>query len=152
MEFVYEDGLRLSELYGQLAGVEYALDHIWTTQALIFTAMGALAVVIAIIAMVGLTDIFNSNRCRGSAEYDDESKRPKDTWLYRWEVRTSRTWHGHYAADKYQKPWVDSVPWIICIVIIILMELATYFIVQDLLIKDTIEIQAQIDAILSKYQ
>ena len=36
IDFSYEDGLRLSELSGQLARSEYMLDHIWTTNLWIF--------------------------------------------------------------------------------------------------------------------
>ena len=48
IDFSYEDGLRLSELSGQLARSEYMLDHIWTTNLWIFgfAAMVSIALVV----------------------------------------------------------------------------------------------------------
>ena len=48
IDFSYEDGLRLSELSGQLARSEYMLDHIWTTNLWIFgiAALVSIALVV----------------------------------------------------------------------------------------------------------
>lgn len=145
MEFIYEDGLRLSELYGQLAGAEYALEHIWTVKfgEFFFVAFLWVAIFCAIYALM-----YNSEINRDY--FRDASDGPKDTSLYTWTI-PKRTHNGYYV-DKVWKPWVKFVPLIICGVVIIITEVITFIILQDMMTRDILQIQTQIDAILSKYQ
>ena len=48
IDFSYEDGLRLSELSGQLARSEYMLDHIWTTNLWIFGYAATVSIVLVV--------------------------------------------------------------------------------------------------------
>ena len=52
IDFSYEDGLRLSELSGQLARSEYMLDHIWTTNLWIFGFAATVSIALVVFYLV----------------------------------------------------------------------------------------------------
>ena len=149
MELIYEDGLRLSELYGQLAGAEYVVDHLLTTKGIILLLVGlcsALMCICLAFELYRLLDkIFNDR-----IEFKYNIDIPKDTWLCVWKIVDRQA----FGCIAIQKPrfWVNCIPIVVCAIIIILVEVATFIVLQDLAAKDVIQIQAQIDAILSKYQ
>lgn len=155
MELIYEDGLRLSELYGQLAGAEFALDHLLTTYSFAFIAMGVLGVPICAFLYTCLNEKIGYI-ARRTLEFKEEADRPKDTWLYTWKIKPIYGWNDeqtrYYNAIEQIRPWVKCVPFVVCCIVLILIEVGTFIIVQDCATKDVIQIQAQIDAILSKYQ
>ena len=148
MEFIYEDGLRLSELYGQLAGAEYVVDHLLTTKAGLLLAVGIVTVLLCVFLASALYWLLDDKFTR-YVSFEKETDTPKDTWLYVWEINSG--WRC-YEAKRIPRFWVNWMPIVVCAIIVILVEVATFFVLQDLAAKDVIQIQAQIDAILSKYQ
>lgn len=148
MEFIYEDGLRLSELYGQLAGAEYVADHLLTTKAGLLLGVGIVTVLLCVFLALALYWLLDDKFTR-YVNFEKETDRPKDTWLYVWEINSVLRW---YEAKRIPRFWINCIPIVVCAIIIILVEVATFIVLQDLAAKDVIQIQAQIDAILSKYQ
>ena len=149
MELIYEDGLRLSELYGQLAGAEYVVDHLLTTKAGLLLAVGLIAALLCVFLAAALYYVLDYT-FNDWIEFKDSIDRPKDTWLCVWKIVDRQA----FGCAAKQKPrfWVNCIPIVVCAIIVILVEVATFIVLQDLATKDVIQIQAQIDAILSKYQ
>lgn len=148
MEFIYEDGLRLSELYGQLAGAEYVVDHLLTTKFGVLFVMGLITALTCICLAFALYNLLDEKFTR-YVNFEKETDTPKDTWLYVWKIN-ERWWS--YEAKSKPRLWVNCMPIVVCAIIVILVEVVTVIVLQDLAAKDVIQIQAQIDAILSKYQ
>lgn len=160
MEIIYEDGLRLSELYGQLAGAEFAVDHILTTFYWAFILMGIFAVFVAVSVAMGTHSLLENVECI-ERTYVEESDKPKDTFLYTWNIWPEYEWLSrfdgvkklsHYEARSVMKSWTKSIPLMVSIIPIILLEIVVFIIAQDFANKDVLQIEAQIEAILSKYQ
>ena len=149
MEFIYEDGLRLSELYGQLAGAEYVVDHLLTTKAGLLLAAGLITALLCFFLAFALYYVLE-HTFNDMIEFKYNIDRPKDTWLYVWKIVDRQA----FGCAAIQKPrfWVNCIPIVVCAIIVILVEVATFIVLQDLAAKDVIQIQTQIDAILSKYQ
>ena len=148
MEFIYEDGLRLSELYGQLAGAEYVVDHLLTTKAGLLLVVGIATTILCFFLACGLYHLLDEKFTR-YVNFEKETDTPKDTWLYVWKI--NERWCSYEAKSK-PRLWVNCMPIVVCAIIVILVEVVTVIVLQDLAAKDVVQIQAQIDAILSKYQ
>ena len=134
LDLTYQDGLRLSELYGQLGAIQYDLEHIAMScllpTVLVCALVGFLYVMLMLVATDYIKDEWFYYRCK----YTD----PNDPWV--WNKR------GKYAYV------------LICVGMIALLVLIFYgifvgfeCIMEYLLNKKLVSTQMQIDAIELKY-
>ena len=133
-DLTYQDGLRLSELYGQLGAIQYDLEHIVMSSLLPTVLVCALVGFIYLMIMLSVTDYIKDEWFH----YDSEYTYKDDPWV--WNMR------GKYAYA------------LICVGMIALLILILYgifvgveYIMEYYLDRKLVSTQMQIDAILMKY-
>lgn len=134
MDLTYQDGLRLSELYGELGAIQYDLEHIVMSSLLPTVLVCALVGFLYLMLMLSVTDYIKDEWFHYRCKYTD----PDDPWV--WNKR------GKYAYA------------LICVGMIALLVLIFYgilvgfeCIMEYLLNKKLVSTQMQIDAIELKY-
>ena len=134
LDMTYQDGLRLSELYGQLGGVQYNLEHIVMYSLLPTVLLCALVGFIYLMIMMSVTDNIKDEWFHYHCKYTDSN----DPWV--WDKR------GKYAYA------------LICVGMIALLILIFYgifvgveYVMDYYLNGKLVSIQMQIDAIELKY-
>lgn len=165
LDITYEDGLRLSELQGQLAGLKFESSHLIEINVVSFLLVIVLGVAISILPMCYLWSIDHPSHTRFGTE---EEARVAGTWAYKpkivkpigkdtvtklnrvtnklcdvstpMEVRWVHTWTYHLAAIL---PFI-AISLALSIIMLVYLEASI-----EMAIADT---QAQIDAILAKYE
>lgn len=133
-DLTYQDGLRLSELYGQLGTVQYDLEHIVMYSLLPTVLLCALVGFIYLMLMLSVTEYIKDERFHYHCNYTDSN----DPWV--WDKR------GKYAYA------------LICVGMIALLILIFYgifigveYVMDYYLNGKLVSIQMQIDAIELKY-
>ena len=133
-DLTYQDGLRLSELYGQLGAIQYDLEHIVMSSLLPTILACALVGFLYLMFMSAFTDYIKDEWFYYRCKYTD----PDDPWV--WNKR------GKYAYA------------LICVGMIVLLVLILYgifvgveYIMEYYLDRKLVSTQMQIDAILMKY-
>ena len=134
MDLTYQDGLRLSELYGQLGAIQYDLEHIVMSSLLPTVLLCALVGFIYLMIMMSVTDYIKDEWFYYHCKYTD----PDNPWV--WNKR------GKYAYA------------LICVGMIALLILIFYgifvgveHIMEYYLDRKLVSTQMQIDAIELKY-
>lgn len=148
LDITYEDGLRLSELYGQLAGLEYESTHLIAINLAAFILVIALGMAISILPIAILWNL--DSPCRRGFETEEEA-RMMSTWAFRPKV-VSR---GDQAWSPLVVEWVHTwayyavtvlsfivIPLALCIIVYVHLGASNGMAIAD--------VQAQIDAILAK--
>lgn len=137
IDLTYEDGLRLSELSGELARAEYNLDHIITANLEIVV----LPIVVGIIAACWLMLVWSpprpSLRLRGR-----DSGSAEAVAIYEREMEAWRTANN--------RALVKSLT--VASVLVVALMIMCYVGYTAMLEGDIIGYRAQIDAILSRYE
>ena len=133
-DLTYQDGLRLSELYGQLGAIQYDLEHIVMSSLLPTILACALVGFLYLMFMSAFTDYIKDEWFCYNCEYANSS----DPWV--WNMR------GKYAYA------------LICVGMIALLVLIFYgifvgveYVMNYYLDRKLVSTQMQIDAILMKY-
>ena len=133
-DLTYQDGLRLSELYGQLGAIQYDLEHIVMSSLLPTVLLCAFVGFIYLMVMLVVTDRIKTEWFCYNCEYANSS----DPWV--WNMR------GKYAYA------------LICVGMIALLVLIFYgifvgveYVMNYYLDRKLVSTQMQIDAILMKY-
>ena len=134
LDLTYQDGLRLSELYGQLGAIQYDLEHIVMSSLLPTVLVCALVGFIYLMIMLSVTDYIKKEWFCYNFVYTNSL----DPWA--WNQR------GKYAYA------------FICVGMIALLVLILYgifvgveYIMEYYLDRKLVSTQMQIDAILMKY-
>ncbi len=129
IDLTYQDGLRLSELYGQLGAIQYDLEHIVMSSLLPTVLLCALVGFIYLMFMCATTDSIKREWFCYNCEYTDSW----DRW-------------GKYA---YALIWIGIIALLILIFYGILVGVEC--IMDYYLNRKLVSTQMQIDAILMKY-
>ena len=134
LDLTYQDGLRLSELYGQLGAIQYDIEHIVMSSLLHTILACAIVGILYLMFMSSFTDYIKDEWFCYNCEYANSS----DPWV--WNKR------GKYAYA------------LICVGMIVLLVLILYgifvgveYILEYYLDRKLVSTQMQIDAILMKY-
>lgn len=134
VDLTYQDGLRLSELYGELGAIQYDLDHLLMSSLLPTILVCAFVGFIYLMIMLVVTDTIKKEWFCYNCKYTNSS----DPWVW-------------YKRGKYAYT-------LICIGIIALLILIFYGIFVGIecimdycLNRKLVSTQMQIDAILMKY-
>lgn len=125
MDITYEDGLRLSELYGQLASDQYVLDNLFAS---VLPDVLLIMLCIAVPAAFGLT-------------------------LYAWDVHEyCRGWSEDECAKYTKKVKRLTIATLVIIVAVFVAALLIGMSLQEIYTnRDIASVQAQIDAIEARY-
>ena len=150
LDITYEDGLRLSELYGQLAGLEYESTHLISINIAAFILVIALGMAIALLPICSLYNL--EPPCRRGFRTEEDA-RMMGTWAFKPKI-ISRDDH---ALSPLAVEWIHTgtyhvvtilpfivIPPALCIIAYVCLGASN-----GMALADT---QAQIDAILSKYE
>lgn len=135
IDITYQDGLRLSELYGQMGTIQYDLAHL---------SMSVIGYTVVICILVALVYFFIMS-----------------VWMknIKWDV----FYYDRYIPSDYQSPWVWKkrgkyafyalVAGVILLYIVmcIVIQVGCEHIMEYYLNRDMANIQAQVDAILQRY-
>lgn len=129
MDITYEDGLRLSELNGQLAQMQYNLDHLDLT---VLPDMAWIAIFVGLAMIAGSWGLYIVlTDCKGGPN-------SKGQWV------------------QYKKHDINPWVWlagtiVVCLVLCMLAYYGLELVTTNTIQSDMSNVQAQIDTILSKY-
>lgn len=136
MEITYQDGLRLSELYGQMSTIKYDLAHLATSSLIYTILICALMTLVYYLIVDNALNNIKVDVFHYGLRYGEETKKP-----YYW---------GNKGQQAFGYLCIGAV--ILLIVLYVLVYLGVMELMEFYLNRDIANIQAQIDAILSKYE